>query len=1301
MSQVTHTVKQLMQPLKRWGVGRNPRAYTQGLVPYRQKQWQQAIDCFTQATNDQPEHAPSHFKLGMSHFRLKEYETALAAMTRALELDPSQKQWQEQLDQVARHVAAKAKQSPSDKEQTIRDQIERLDNPSAILYNQLAHTLRKQGKWWQEVEALKSAIALEGHHPTWHYRLGEAQEVMNRYQQAAEAYGEAIKLKNNKAEAQWYYRQGYCFAREGHDGPANQQAAESAYATAIEKDIKLNAQRFGIGVFHQQRGNWLLAKEAYQYSLAQQPWDAELHYRLGMAHDRCYEWAEAETCYTKALTIDTQQPYWHYRLGFVQERQEKFAEAALAYQYAALNREKNTSYWFYRWGYVLEKLGRYDEATQAYLQARQQQTLDKPTTTKITEAGDLSNNKTDNAAVGSNYASQNDTELNTYASQFHSQQFIIDVLEKHLETDTTNPDHWYQLGNAYERNHEWQQALESYQQAVMRSNDFKSFWYYRLGYCLAMSEKYAEACAAFRKTRIIQKAYGLSEESLKKGSGLIRITTYYTEYLESLPLIKDSIVYESHVGKSLSCNPYAMFLSLIKDPYYKNYLHVWVIRKGFSPPEEFKEYANVVFVEKSTDLYLRYLATAEYLINNTTFPPFFQRRYGQKYLNTWHGTPLKTLGKEQKYNFQEHKNAQRNFLQATHLISPNPHTTRVLLDSYDLRPIMGGKLAETGYPRIDMTVNSNQKLAIKIRENLGISGKRPVVLYAPTWRGTLETVTYNIEKIKEDIKYLSGKHDCDLLFRGHHLLEKVFDSNEDVGCTVVDENIDTNQLLSVVDILITDYSSIFFDFLSLGKPIIYYVFDLEEYTRHRGMYFNIEEMPGYKCHDIASLSQSLEEAMSSNTLDSRHFIESIDKFSPHDDGLATQRVIDFFFNDEDEYLVDLRRKAPLNVLINAGGFQPNGITTSFLNLVNHIDTSFVHVTVGVSPGSISNNLQNLSLFERLPEDTAVVARSGVVNMTWEERWVRKQYDNYGLRFSEPQREIIKNIFDREFDRVFGDADFHSCVAFSGYDDFWAHLLLGNRRDSKKIIYMHSDMIDEYKERYPSLEKVFKIYKDADNLVSVSKSSKEVNCENLGHFLSLPKDKFAYCNNVQDPERILSLKDEPLPEEDKAFFTVGKTFINVGRLSPEKDQAKLIDSFYKLTKENHDVKLLIVGEGPLRKELKDKISLLGLDNKVHLLGYRENPYPYILKADCFVLSSNYESMTMALMESIVLGTPFVATDIYGNSDIKNMFPDGFFENSVNGLLEGMTKFVAGDIPISNFDCYQYNDNALEMFYDVLR
>src|SRR5690606_17668400 len=134
---------------------------------------------------------------------------------------------------------------------------------------------------------------------------------------------------------------------------------------------------------------------------------------------------------------------------------------------------------------------------------------------------------------------------------------------------------------------------------------------------------------------------------------------------------------------------------------------------------------------------------------------------------------------------------------------------------------------------------------------------------------------------------------------------------------------------SIVDVLITDYSSIFFDFLATGKPVLYYVYDQDDYRRERGLYFSMDEMPGYKCPDIQSLSDSLGLALQGGVPDEQHSLEARERFNLHDDGMAAKRVADFLFDDDTSNVVGSVPRKKVNLLMQGGGFKRNGITTSF------------------------------------------------------------------------------------------------------------------------------------------------------------------------------------------------------------------------------------------------------------------------------------------------------------------------------------------------------------------------------------
>lgn len=1142
---------------------------------------------------------------------------------------------------------------------------------NADIYQKLGALQASQGKWWLAVEALQRATSLEPR-AGWFFRLGHANEAMRRFDAAAEAFGSALALKPKDAD--WHYRHGYALERGGR-----QVEASEAYARALSLHKDKAVRRLGIGVLHQNRGLWEAARAEYRREIKRSALSAELRYRLGYACERCYDWEEALAAYESAIRISVATvPIWHYRRGFVLERTHNWESAAAAYAVASAKSDKATPYWHYRQGYALMKAGAFERSCEAFLATRQAQTLQGQPLAK----DDLDNTE--------------DQAFRSYLAEFSGEHEFAEM----LAVNALLPEPYLRMAQCRERDKNWAGAAEAYGRAIERSSKFHPAWNYRQGFCLYMAGLYEQACESFLNTRIFRQAHGVSEKEFSTKGLAIQYSTVYAEYRENLPVRDNVILYESHIGSSVSCNPLAIFKALIDDPEYADYLHVWVLNDPASAPESLRSRKNVVLTTRPSDGYFRWIATAKYLINNTGFPPYFVRRPGQRYLATWHGTPLKTLGKQQQYKFLEHKRTQRTFLHATHLISPNPHTSDVLLDSYDIRHIAGGIVAETGYPRIDLTLNASETRKAEIRNALGVSGTRPVVLYAPTWRGTLETVSYDVSKVEEDIQYLSARHDCDLIFRGHHLLEKAFSINSQRrdGMVVAPPSIDTNELLSVVDVLITDYSSIFFDFLPLVRPVIYHIYDEEEYRQHRGMYFSMDEMPGYKCPDLESLSDALGNALLGRLHDEAQHHEAIRRFCPHEDGRAAERAINLLFHDATDCAIAPPVLPPRKILIHGGGLKSNGITTSFLNLLAHVDPTRVHVTVVVSADSMENDPAARTYFERIPEYCGVVGSHFHVTATLEEQWLRRQHTLAETPFSGERLARMRTMYDREYLHNFGEARFDTLVAFSGYDAFWASVFGLNQRDIRKVVYLHSEMKEEYKARYPELLRMFYLYPFFDGVVSVSQENSRSNMDNLADWLGIESSRFTSCENMQDPDRILRLAEEELPAADQQWFSGGgPVFINIGRLSVEKGQDRLIRAFARISHEHPQARLLILGDGPLRGALQTLIAELGMGERVLLAGSRANPYSYLQRSSCFVLSSHHEAKTMSLIEALIVGMPFVATDIVGNQGIKKDFPDYFFEASEEGLLEGMRAFLKGDLPPAALDWRKHQEMALEQFH----
>lgn len=1247
-------------------------AYRQGMMAEKLKDWPNAQQFFSQAVAKRPHDANCFYHLGLAYEYDKKYQQAAKALEKSLAIKPNNPYALRHLGKVLIYGG-----DPAEGEGKLYQAIA-LRPDIDIFWQDLITAIRRQGRTWQEVEILQKRIEQQGQSAQLYFELGEAQDKMNRFVEAAQAFAQANVIR--PGDAMWHFREGYAWE---HANEA--EKAQAAYTTAIAADQDLQAQSLGVGVFHQQRGYWPQAAEAYTKAAAADPTNAELQYRLGLAHDRCYRWEQATRCYRQALALDTTQADWHYRLGFVLERQGLLEQAAQAYEYAATTRERHTSYWFYRLGHVLAQAGKYEQACSAFLNTRTQASLDALPMLHAQTALSLDYQEKLKASV---------------------QAAIPQAQRAALHSD--NPAAaFYKLGNQAERLQMWEEAAQAYRDAVARSNNHNGSWYYRLGYVLMQMGRMEQAADAFVETRIFKQPHGVDERRYKKDSNLIQVMEY-TEHLETLPVAPEMVMYESYAGVSISCNPYAIYKAIVDSPKFAGWTHIWVLNDPSRAPEECIGRSNVIFVARNSQLYMRYLTTAKWLINNSTFPSYFIRRDEQRYLNTWHGTPLKTLGKDIRGNFMEHKNTARNLLHATHIISPNSHTSHVLIERNDIEGLYRGQLAQTGYPRNDLVINATNQQKTQFRKKLGLPAtNKPLVLYAPTWRGILGHPEIDSHQLISDLRYLQ-QQDCQILFRGHYFAEKVLEEAGLENVYIAPQAVDTSELLAITDVLITDYSSIFFDFLLTKRPILFYSYDQEQYEKERGLYFSMQEMPGKICHTLDILCDALANILVQITNDSwspdKKYLNACTVFSPREDGGATDRVIDFFFNYPQQELqsTESTRKT---LLFFAGPFTPNGITTAALNLISIIDPDRYRVVVAIDSVEVAKNSARLERLKCLPEHVQIISRVGRQNCSpQEKKFIDDLHRGYSL---EPTQWIFyDNAYQTEFKRMFGAWQPDYVINYDGYARYWAGLFaFGPSSKIRRIIYLHNDMFNEWQLRFPYLISIFSLYSRYDLLVSVAKMISLNNQKNLAERLSIPSDKFVFVDNMPDFNGILTKADMTL--DANLFKWIEKVperqfFISIGRFSPEKNHELMLDAFAQVLQSYPQAKLIILGDGPLRKRMEEQIERLRIGCSVMLPGILLNPFPLLTRSDCFILSSRHEGQPMVLLEAMVLNKPIIATNIPG---VRELLEPGYGKLvglNVDEMSTAMKNFCAQkeQIEFLKLDSKRYKDNVLEQFEQLL-
>jgi len=744
--------------------------------------------------------------------------------------------------------------------------------------------------------------------------------------------------------------------------------------------------------------------------------------------------------------------------------------------------------------------------------------------------------------------------------------------------------------------------------------------------------------------------------------------------------VKDkTILYESYHGKSMTGNPYAMYLTLSKDGRFKDYTHIWILEDI----KKVKELKNTKLIKRNSLKHAHYLLTSKYLINNTTFLPYVSKRENQIYINTWHGVPLKTLGDDIRNSYGSGKNVARNLLQTDFLVLPSKYTTDKLLQSHHIETLYPGKIIENGYPRTDLLFK-NESDKINLKNELNIPINKKVILYAPTYRGDFNNPLDEKNIIERLLSRLASKFDNEyiVLYKGHYFKNFALDNSNIIN---IPNSFDSNELLNIVDILITDYSSIAFDFLVLQKPILYYAYDLEEYTQDRGLYFNVREMPGALCEIEDNVILEVENVDTFMTRYESDYSSAIEKFCKYDDGRVTQKVVDaiFFSRTKEVNIYKIPKSQKKKILLYGGGFLNNGVTSSLVALLSNI--SYEKYDIYLISNSDVNGVNFLRTMERIPQDVKIiyVPESGT-----------KLVQAFNKVLTSKQ---LEHIYKQENYTFFGNAKFDIAIDYSGYGSYWASMM-AYASAKTKYIYLHNDMKAESQKRSHLLDLnfLYDLYKNRfDKLITVSSSSYHANKSNFPKL----KNKIMVVNNPIDAKKIFHLSNEADSFSDN-LQDESINFINIGRYSAEKGQDRLIEAFTELTKEQHNLHLYIVGHGPLHNKLEASIEKLGMSQKITLTGNLENPFPLLKKCDCFVLSSHYEGQGIVLLEALVLGIPCISTNIPGPQSVLADDQGLLVEDSIDGLKDGMKKFLNGEVPHQPFDHEHYTQDAMNTFYKTI-
>ena len=456
--------------------------------------------------------------------------------------------------------------------------------------------------------------------------------------------------------------------------------------------------------------------------------------------------------------------------------------------------------------------------------------------------------------------------------------------------------------------------------------------------------------------------------------------------------------------------------------------------------EEFKKNYNlkidrIITSEKEAS---KTLEKAKYIFTDSGIQYKYVKRPSQVFIDLWHGTPLKLMGIDYASEIASIGHIQHPLLSSDYLLYPNEYMMDIMLRAYQIEKIYPGKIILEGYPR--NTVFFDDKRRLEVKEKLGFED-REVFIYMPTYRGEVQKIDDNRDFIVEFLAKMDEMLDENqlLIAKLHPYDESNIDYSNFNNVITFPEGFETYDVLNVCDVLITDYSSVLFDFANTGKKIILYNYDEEKYLSSRGIYIPLDELPFSKVQDADAL---INELNTPKNYDDNDFLE---KFCIFDKIDATERLCRHIFTNEkvcEEMEIENSKE---NILI-----YPGKITDSFINFAQTISEKYnIFITYNQWDAYFKENCAEI--IEMLPENVELLPFRFNLTPTFDEK---KDYNRYFASSDMECPDSLNKLFKRSYDKQYQNIDFKAVIDFDATNpDVSSMFALSN---ANSVIWIHED-----------------------------------------------------------------------------------------------------------------------------------------------------------------------------------------------------------------------------------------------------
>lgn len=541
-------------------------------------------------------------------------------------------------------------------------------------------------------------------------------------------------------------------------------------------------------------------------------------------------------------------------------------------------------------------------------------------------------------------------------------------------------------------------------------------------------------------------------KKLKKKVKSYKKNTTLNDYYHNLQIDNNLIFLESKNGNDIAGNIFYLLKELSNKEYadfkvllsLKTELHVQkrklLEKYGIS---------NVVLTETGSLKYYKHIYSAKYLFSDATLPSTFVKKPDQVYINTWHGTPLKKLGKSNSKRGYGLGNVQRNFSMADYLLYPNPFMQETMINSFMLENLSKAKIMNEGYPR--NSIFFDKSAATILKSEMGIKDKQ-IIVYMPTWRGIYTDL--DIKGQNQAVKdYLSKldellSEEQILYVKLHTVVKDQINYKEYNHIKPFPKDYETYNFLNMADCLITDYSSVFFDYACSGKKIILFVYDEEEYLKTVGTYFSLDDLPFPKVSNVPDL---IKEINTSKNYEDTQFLE---KFCKYDNPQAAKNICEYLILNKDNgiLLKNIKSNGKENVLLYASNLKDN----SLKKVLNKADLSKKNYFLTFRASNVKDNAERLY---ELSNKVNYIPLHDNLTATTKDALAMKLFFKYNISSNKIKKQL-NQFYKRNLNKYYPSIEFDQIMHIAGQDKQIINLFA--RYPSQKTIFIHKDLIKKLK-----------------------------------------------------------------------------------------------------------------------------------------------------------------------------------------------------------------------------------------------